>query len=125
MPAFDYLFRSAPTTTRLGGCPAGAPALGFDYVNNVLYVTRRTGGWAPITGGIGGTRITESPSGAINGINTTFFLANLPLLGTLALYQTGARLAGNGSDYNITGNVITFVVAPLTGDTLLADYLIN
>lgn len=119
--SFEYLFRGAPTVPN----PGGAPALGFDYLNNVLYVSG-TGGWVAITGGVGGTLIVgEPPSGAINGSNRTFFLANAPLSGTLALYQDGARLQGTGGDYNLTGNVITFVTAPLTGDTLIADYLIT
>jgi hypothetical protein len=118
---FDYLFRGSPTTPN----PGRAPALGFDYLNNVIYVSG-TGGWVAISGGTGGTLIVgEPPSGPINGVNRTFFLANAPLGGTLALYQDGARLAGHGGDYNITSNVITFVVAPLMGDTLLADYLVS
>jgi hypothetical protein len=98
--------------------------LGFDYLNNVIYVSG-TGGWVAISGGGGGggtVVVGESPNGAINGINVTFALANAPLAGTLALYQDGARLMGTGSDYSLTGNIIMFVVAPLTGDTLLADY---
>ncbi len=117
---FDYLFRGSPTVP----VPGKSPALGFDYLNNVIYVSG-TGGWTPITGGSGGQLIVgEPPNGLINGINKTFFLLHAPLGGTLALYQDGARLAGNGSDYSIGGNIITFVVPPLTGDTLIADYLI-
>lgn len=118
--SFEYLFRGAPTVPN----PGGAPALGLDYLNNVIYVSG-TGGWVAISGGGGGggtVVVGEPPNGTINNTNVTFALANAPLAGTLALYQDGARLLGNGSDYNLTRNIITFVVAPLTGDTLLADY---
>jgi len=118
--SFEYLFRGAPTIP----VPGRAPCLGFDYLNNVIYVSG-TGGWTAIPGGIGGNLVVgEPPHGLINGINVTFFLLNAPLAGTLALYQDGARLAGNGSDYGIVGNIITFIIPPLTGDTLIADYII-
>jgi len=66
----------------------------------------------------------ETPSGAINGVNTTFTLANSPVGGTLRLHQNGLRLReGASNDYTLSGNTITMNVAPTTGDWLLADYV--
>ncbi len=75
-----------------------------------------------IPGGSASNFVTsEIPSGTINGINVTFMLANLPLPGTLALYQEGARLS-TGIDYTLSAVTITFITAPKPGDLLLADY---
>jgi hypothetical protein len=66
----------------------------------------------------------ELPAGTINGVNTSFTLANAPSpAASLDLYRNGMRLE-TGSDYSLSGNAITFVSAatPQTGDTLLADY---
>ena len=169
--------------------PGLSPALGFDYLNSVLYVTGAVNWVAIASGSMGSGTVTsigltvpqsiftlagspvttfgnitlglanqaahtvfagpvsgtgaptfralvssdipsgsstnfvtsEIPSGAINGINVTFTLANLPITGTLALYQEGARLS-NGVDYTISAITITFTRAPALSDLLLADY---
>ena len=64
----------------------------------------------------------ESPSGLINGSNTAFTLANANAYG-LALYMNGQLLEpGSGNDYTISGNAITMLFAPLSGDKLRAYY---
>lgn len=66
---------------------------------------------------------SEVPSGTINGSNVTFTLANTPTSGSVGLYKNGQRQAVGGSaDYTISGATITYLAAPITGDTLLADY---
>lgn len=66
----------------------------------------------------------ETPSGSINGSNVTFTLANIPTSGTLALYLNGIRLRSGGTnDYTISNNIITMTTAPISGDSLLADYM--
>lgn len=66
---------------------------------------------------------SETPSGSINGSNTTFTLANTPVTGSVHLYLNGYRQnAGSGNDYTISGSTITYLTAPLTGEVLLADY---
>jgi hypothetical protein len=182
---FDYVFRGAPTIP----VPGLSPALGFDYLNSVLYVTGAVNWVAIGQGGSGSGTVTsigltvpqniftlagspvttfgnitlglasqaahtvfagpvsgtgaptfralvssdipsgsstnfvtgEVPNGTINGFNVTFTLANLPLPGTLALYQEGARLT-NGVDYTTSAITITFTTAPKLNDLLLADY---
>ncbi len=74
--------------------------------------------------GSGGSSISvfnETPSGLINDSNTIFILANAPTSGTLRLYNGGVRLTEN-QDFTLTGLTITFVIAPMTGANLLADY---
>lgn len=65
----------------------------------------------------------ENPSGAINGINLQFTLAFSPSPAlSLQLFLNGL-LQQAGIDFTLGGgNTITFVIAPLTGDTLEAYY---
>lgn len=66
----------------------------------------------------------EIPSGAINGINTAFTLANTPVSASaLRLYKNGVLLEAL-LDYTLAGNAITFIngALPNPGDTLLAYY---
>ena len=65
----------------------------------------------------------EVPSGTINGVNTSFTLANTPVTGSEHGYLNGVfQESGSGNDYTITGSVITYIVAPLTGEKLRFSY---
>ena len=66
----------------------------------------------------------ETPSGTINGSNTSFTLANAPISGTLKLYLNGQRLTYT-TDFTLSGTTITMVTAPITNDILRADYSIS
>ena len=108
---------------------------GSTYAEARFYCTSNTGGT------LGTTAVTytqdssgtlspsnfvteETPSGSINGSNTSFTLANTPTAGTLKLYLNGIRLkSGAGNDYTISTNTITMTTAPISGDVLLADYM--
>lgn len=63
----------------------------------------------------------EVPTGAIDGVNTTFTLANTPISGTLKMTRTGAR-ERLGVEYSVSGTTVTFAVAPPIDSWLLADY---
>lgn len=65
----------------------------------------------------------ESPTGAINGVNDTYTLAQTPSpSNSLALFYNGALLR-HGVDYTLSTNTITMVtVIPQTGDNLRAFY---
>jgi len=66
----------------------------------------------------------ETPSGAINAINTTFTLNFSPSPAvSLTLFRNGL-LMKQGADYSLSGAVITFFLGsvPQTGDVLLASY---
>lgn len=65
----------------------------------------------------------ETPSGAINGTNTIFTLANTPITGTEMVYYNGVlQDAGSGNDYTISGGTITFTFTPQTGDKIRVSY---
>jgi phage-related tail fiber protein len=66
----------------------------------------------------------ETPSGSVNGSNTTFTVANTPVSGTLQLYIEGWKLVpGSGNDFTVSGATITLATAPLTGERLYANYI--
>lgn len=63
----------------------------------------------------------ETPSGSINGSNTSFNLTNAPINSSLQLFLNGQALrAGSGNDYTISGTTITMATAPTAGETLVA-----
>lgn len=68
----------------------------------------------------------ETPTGAVDGSNANFTLANTPTAGTECVFVNGVLqrpLAGN--DYTISGTTITFLsgAIPQTGDIILVNYL--
>jgi hypothetical protein len=68
----------------------------------------------------------ETPTGAVNGVNTVFTLAQTPSPTiSLAVYRNGLRVK-SGTNYTATGNSITFVAGsvPQTGDILQCSYRI-
>lgn len=79
----------------------------------------------PTTAGLSNTNFVdkEIPSGAINGSNTAFSLANTPIAGSEHLYLNGVLLeSGAGNDYTISAANITLLTVPLTGEKLRATY---
>lgn len=65
----------------------------------------------------------ETPSGAINGSNTAFTLAQLPLENeAVELFLDGLRL-DEGVDYSLSSQNITMTTAPAVGQTLRATYI--
>ena len=65
----------------------------------------------------------EIPTGAIDGTNVTYILANTPVAGTEHLYWNGMLLeAGAGNDYTISGNTITMLFAVQSGEKLRCSY---
>lgn len=108
---------------------------GTTYVDTKHYCTSNSGGtlgsstvtYAQDTStGLSASNFvhSETPSGTVNGSNTSFSLANTPTSGTVRLFLNGQRLnAGAGNDYTISGGTITMGVPPVSGDVLLADYM--
>lgn len=75
--------------------------------------------------GTGARRVVrETPSGSVNGSNTSFTLANTPASGMEEVYLNGIlQEPGAGNDYTISTNTITYLTAPLTGDRLRVSYM--
>jgi hypothetical protein len=74
--------------------------------------------------GAGSFADAEIPAGTVNGANAVFTLASTPSpAGSLELFRNGL-LQRQGSDYQISGNVVTFFLAsvPVSGDLLVASY---
>lgn len=63
----------------------------------------------------------ETPSGTIDGVNTTFTISKTPISGSLKVYRNGARQRIT-EDYTFTGKTITFIIAPQVGEIILVDY---
>lgn len=72
-------------------------------------------------GASGGFVVGETPSGTVDGANKAYTLAHTPVTGSVVVYQNGARLKLT-TDYTLSGSTVTFVVAPVANDILLADY---
>lgn len=104
------------------GNPAWATLSGDVTISNagVTAVNNTSGsGYTKYTNFIWG----ETPSGSINGTNTTFTLANTPVTGSIRLYWNGQRQnSGTGNDYTISGGTLTTTFVPVSGDVLLVDY---
>jgi hypothetical protein len=67
---------------------------------------------------------SETPSGAIDGLNTTFVLSQEPKPGTSLLLWRNGVLQKQGVDYDLQASVVTFLngLAPQSGDILQASY---
>lgn len=64
----------------------------------------------------------ETPTGAIDGINTMFTLANTPVANTYTVFLNGLAL-NPATDYSVVGAVITLTSAPLVGDEVFVNYI--
>lgn len=77
--------------------------------------------WHGSGGSSSGTAVyNETPSGLVNGANVTYTLSNIPTSTTLRLYA-GQRQTIN-QDFTLSGLTITFLIAPMPGTNLVADY---
>jgi hypothetical protein len=66
----------------------------------------------------------ETPSGSVNGTNTSFGLANTPVAGSESVFLNGIlQEPGSGNDYTISGSTITYLTAPVTGDRIRVSYV--
>lgn len=67
--------------------------------------------------------VRETPTGLVNGANTSYALANTPLSNTEQVFLNGIlQEPGAGNDYTISTNTITYLSAPLTGDRIRVTY---
>lgn len=110
--------------TNAGTAAAWASMSGDATLSNTgaLSITR--------TQGTGFNRYTDfvhhvTPTGTVNGSNTTFTLPATPWAGSVRLYLDGLLMEpGAGNDYTISGATITMLSAPPTGTKLRAFYMV-
>jgi len=99
-----------------------------------------TGGWATLPNGVvqystathtfsaatvlsGTFADNETPSGTINGANTTFTLAHTPSpAASLTCFENGVAQRAGGADFTLATATMTYGVAPPTGTTLVCNY---
>jgi hypothetical protein len=67
--------------------------------------------------------VREIPSGALNGTNTVFTLANTPVAGKEMVFRNGLLMDSGGWDYTISGNTITFNTPPSSTSRILVTYI--
>jgi hypothetical protein len=66
----------------------------------------------------------ETPTGVVNGTNTSFVLANTPVAGSEQVFLNGIlQEPGAGNDYTISVATITYLTAPVTGDKVRVNYI--
>jgi len=63
----------------------------------------------------------ETPTGLVNGSNTSYTIANTPTAGTLVVYEGGRRLLQT-TDWSLSGTTITFTYAPPSGSSVRCSY---
>lgn len=85
--------------------------------NQVLSINTQTLGG----GGSDTPDTTETPAGDVNDVNTDFTLSQTPVASTLRVYLNGIRQKA-GLNFTLATDVISFAVAPFTGDVIIADY---
>lgn len=134
---YDYgYYRIVPLLSSSGqGVGSPIPSMIIDRIAlGVLWTNYTFGYGTPLTNQLlstytppfppsSGTPVyAEVPSGTIDGTNTTFTLAHNPNpTASLQLYLNGG-FQKQGSDYILSGNIITFSAAPL-GSALIAYYV--
>ena len=67
----------------------------------------------------------ETPAGAVNGTNKAFTMTETPLENDAVLVFVNGLLREQGSDYSISGKVITFVTAPAVAQKVTVQYVQN
>ena len=79
----------------------------------------------PVFGGFrGGINLVwmETPTGAVNGSNTTFTLANVPKTNSLLFMVNGQVLTPGGEDYTISNAIVTLNTAPPSTSVVRVTY---
>lgn len=111
-------------TTEERPVDASAGAIRYNTTIGSLEVRLDNSTWVPLV--LGTSYVTrETPSGAIDGVNVTFTLANTPITGSEHVYVNGLlQEPGAASDYTISGSVITLTFVPEIGSKIVVTYRI-
>lgn len=62
------------------------------------------------------------PTGTVNGVNTDFSLSTRPIPDTSLKVYRGGQLQSLTEDYTLSGNTITFLVAPVVGEIIKVEH---
>lgn len=97
----------------------------FQTLNAAAISDFNTAADARVATGIAAKFVTrETPTGAANGTNTSFVLANTPVVGSESVFLNGIlQEPGSGNDYTISVATITYLTAPVTGDKVRVSYI--
>ena len=134
------LYRRVMATSGGGGFTAGGDLSGTNTNQTVIGLqthavstTAPTNGqvltwvsanndWEPASPAVAPAVVREVPAGTLDGVNKAFTLSFTPAPGaSLMLYLNGVE-QDPGIWYTITGNTITYTVAPKSSDQHLAKY---
>lgn len=87
-----------------------------------IYAVFQTSGSETLT-----ASFQQIPSGVINGVNSTFTLASVTLVGNLQVFHDGLYQIGGGVDYTLgsDGRTITFTTAPGADDSVIYSDILN
>jgi hypothetical protein len=146
----DYLYAPATNSVTFSFTPPAGGNVQFEYSSGSNRTTGATasgletatstieigGSDAPVSGSILVARSAteaiwqpamvfgEQPSGTKDGSNVTFNLVRAPINGTdLMLFVNGIyQTSGSVNDYELTGSIINFSLAPLSDDTVNSIY---
>ena len=80
--------------------------------------------WVTAEADVGRLVHDETPTGAVDGSNTSFTTANAPKAGTLVVYEGGRRLLLT-VDFTLSGSTISMTYAPPNGSSMRVDYRRN
>ena len=106
-------------TTTISNAPILSALTGFLYGNGGSAVTAS----ATLPSTALNMSTNETPTGALNGSNTTFTLAHSPAASSLCFYLNGQLLRPGASyDYTVSGATVTMNYAPASVDYVSAGY---
>jgi|SRR3990167_1386845 len=80
--------------------------------------------WVVAEAAVGRFVHDETPTGAVNGSNTSFTTASTPVAGTLIVYEGGVRKLLT-TDFTLSASTITMTYAPPSGSYIRVDYRIT
>jgi hypothetical protein len=67
--------------------------------------------------------VQETPSGTVDGVNTSFTTTHNPIFISAHLLFVNGILLRQGVHYTISGNTITMTLAPASGQVLISVYI--
>jgi hypothetical protein len=98
-----------------------SPPVTFNLLDNNGRITPVWQQWLNQVSANIGNPMLENQSGVQDGSNLIFTLLFTPIGGTLSILQNGIRL-NITTNYTINDKTISFIVAPINTDVIIASY---